>query len=317
MMDRRTFILSSAAGFVVAPITLFAQQPARLRRIGYLTVGTLPIPTEFWTAMRGFGWVDGRNVVALPRYAQTWRELRPLVAELINLEVDLIMTNGSPSTRAAKRATNTIPIVFSVAADPIENDFVFSLARPGGNLTGFQYGTFDEKQVEVLKDAVPGIVRVAWPVLEIDANSPIPDAVRGLGAQIQFHLVRTAEELINLCATARKSGDEAVLFADVAWPFTPEWARIAAEAVKHRLPTIGHTRQFVEAGGLMCYGPVQGQHWPRVAAQIDRIFRGAKPADIAVELSSKFELFINAKTAKALGLTIPASLLQRADEVIQ
>src|SRR6478736_8764965 len=170
MMDRRTFIRSAAAGLVTAPGRLHAQQATRVWRIGYLTVGTIPISTEFLTAMRGLGWIEGRNVIVVARYAEAWGQLRSLVAELIDLKVDLIMTNGSPSTRVAKRATNTIPIVFSVAADPIENDFVFSLARPGGNLTGFQYGTFDEKQVEVLKDAVPGIVRVAWPVLEIDAN---------------------------------------------------------------------------------------------------------------------------------------------------
>jgi ABC-type uncharacterized transport system substrate-binding protein len=260
------------------------------------------------------GWVEGRDFEIVLRYADRPDQLPVLAAELVRLKVDLILTFGTPATRAAKQATTIIPIVFSLGADPVGSGLVASLARPGGNITGFTTGIYDDKLLEVLKEALPNVSRVACPLS--DPGPTILGAARVLGLAVERIAVSAPEDFDRFFTAARKAGAGAAVIVDVAW-FGPHFERIAVAAAKSRLPAIGVHRQFVEAGGLLYYGPTPGQNVPRLAFQADRILKGVKPADLPVEQPTKFELIINLKTAKALGITIPPSVLARADGVIQ
>jgi putative ABC transport system substrate-binding protein len=325
-MDRRTFVLVLAAGTFAGPSRVQAQRAEKVYRIGFLRVGAVPVPPAFWDGMRPFGWIEHQNLTLEPRYAARGDQLPVLAAELTKLKVDAILAIGTPPALAAKQATATIPIVFNVGGDPVESGLVNSLARPGGNLTGFAYGTYDEKLLEALKTTLPKIVRVAspYPAAWQNVNEPpleppprISAATRALGLQIQGFPMKGPDDFAGIYTAARNARMDAVVFFDLAWPFRPQLEELAIESVKSRMPAIFWNRQFVEAGGLLSYGPVMGQHWPRVATQIDRILRGVKPADLPVEQPTKFELVINLKTAKALGIAIPQSALVRADEVIR
>jgi putative ABC transport system substrate-binding protein len=302
------------------PLVADAQQPRKVWRIGFLRVGVFPVSNVFRDAMRDLSWIEDRNFKLEPRYAQNPEQLPALAAELVQLKVDVIVTNGTPATRAAKQATTTIPIVFFLAADPVRNGVVASLARPGGNATGFAYGLYGHKMLEILKAALPQLTRVAYPGLAGDDGESIanPDFSRGavaLGLHLQRIDIQGPESSGSFYAAARNDGAEAVLIPDVP-RFVPDLQRIGAEATGARLPAIGFAREFADGGGLLYYGPAS-QHWPRLAAQVDKILNGASPADLPVEQASKFELVVNLKSARALGVTIPQALLQRADEVIQ
>jgi putative ABC transport system substrate-binding protein len=286
----------------------------KVYRVGWLREGSLPIPDPFWDAMRESGWVEGRNIKIEVRYADNADQLPALAAELMRLNVDLIITTGTRAAQAAKEASKTIPIVFYLANDPVESGLVASLARPGGNITGFVLGRYDEKMLEILKQALPRVSRVAY--LYRGSNAAVLRAGGLLGLQIQAIEVQGSEDYGRVFAAARRAGADAALIPNLAF-FGYDLERIAAEAARNRLPTIGFDRAFAESGGLMSYGPPRSEQWPRVVAQVDRILRGAKPRDLPVEQPTKFELVINLKTAKALGLTIPPPLLLRADEVIQ
>jgi putative ABC transport system substrate-binding protein len=312
-MNRRSFVCLVASGLITVRLAATAQQSAKVYRIGFLRERKLPVNDAFFDAMRKLGWIEGQNFKMDSRYADNAGQLPPLATELVQLKVDLIITNGTPATLAAKQATTTIPIVFFLAADPVQNGIVVSLARPGGNLTGFAYGLYGEKLLEVLKAALPGLSRVAVPL--VGESPAISRAAKLLGVQVLDIEMRSPEESGAFFADARKAGADAALIPDVP-SFTPHLRPIAAEATKSRMPSIGYSPDFAESEGLLSYGPTS-QHWPRLAAQIDKIFKGAKPGDLPVELPTRFELVINLKTAKALGLTIPQSLLLRADEVIQ
>ncbi len=316
MIDRRTFVTLFAGAVLLEPLAVGAQQAERVYRIGFLRVGKLTIPQPFWDSMREFGWVEGKNVTIVSRYADREDQLPALAAELVKSKVDLILTNGTPSAKAAKQSTKIIPIVFSVGNDPIETGLVASLGRPDGNLTGFAYGLYEEKLLEVLKAALPGIARVAYPAFP-DLHPALLRAAQALGVQMKAITVQGLEDLAHFYAAARNANAEAVLIPDIAWGFPNPLEQLGADASKHRLPAIGYERKFAESGGLLSYGPIRFQHWARLAAHVEKILKGAKPGDLPVEQATKFELVINLKTAKALGLTIPQSLLLRADERIE
>jgi putative ABC transport system substrate-binding protein len=313
-MDRRRFIV--AFGVLIAPLVVRAQHERRVYTIGLLRVGVVPLSRSFWDAMREFGWVERQNVKIEARYAERDDQLPALAAELVGLNVDVIMTSGTPAAQAAKRATNTIPIVFTLGGDPVERGLVASLARPGANLTGFVVGLYEDKLLQILKEALPGVSRVAYPVSAFqDPNSALLPAANALGVQVLNIAVQRPEDFGPFFATARRAGAGAVLIPNVSW-FVPILERLASESVKSRLPAFGYRRIFADSGGLLSYGPTL-QAESRVAGQVDKILKGAKPGELPVEQPTKFELVINLKTAKALGLTIPQSLLLRADEVIQ
>ena len=270
MMDRRLYIARVLGGLLAAPLSVDAQPTGKTWRIGFLVEGRAPFAQTLLDAMRGFGWVEGQNVKIEARYADKADELPALAAELVRLKVDLLVTGGTLPTRAAKEATTTIPIVFSVGGDPVERGLVASMARPGGNLTGFVLGLYIGKQLEVLKAAVPGISRVAYPVFE-GANQPeLSGAAAALGVHAVGIAVQDPADFGPFFVAARMAAADGALIHDVA-RLIPHLERIAAEASKSRLPTIGFRRIFAEAGGLLSYAPVLVEMHARNAAQIDKI----------------------------------------------
>jgi putative ABC transport system substrate-binding protein len=317
-VDRRRFLLTSLAGVLAGPLAAVAQQSGKVYRIGLLSEGAHPLSKPLADALRELGWIEGKNLKFERWSTDRGDQLPSLAAELVRLKVDLILTNGTRAARAAKEATKAIPIVFSLGEDPVANGLVVSFGRPGGNLTGFVVGVYDEKALEVLKEALPALRRVAYPAAAGPGErfAGLHAAARALGVDVQGIPVQEPSDLDGFFAAARRAGAGAVLVENIAW-FRPYLERIGAASVKNRLPAIGYYRQFAEAGGLLSYGPAQFENIPRLAAQIDKILKGARPADLPVEQPTKFDLVINLKTAKALGLTIPQSLLLRADEVIQ
>ena len=245
-------------------------------------------------------------------------QLTMLAKDLAQGKVDLIITVGTLASEAAARATKSVPIVFSQGNDPVESGLVASLSRPGGNITGFTQGAYDDKLLQILSDALPSVSGIAIPMLQYVEPSTLL-AAQALGVQIRGVKIESWDDWDTFFAGARRAGADAVLIFDFpGFGRNPERVRrIATGAVKHRFPAIAPYRAFAVAGGLLSYGPAPGQQWPRMAAQIDKIFHGATPGDLPVEQPTKFELVINIKTAKALGLTLPQPLLLRADELIQ
>jgi putative tryptophan/tyrosine transport system substrate-binding protein len=264
--------------------------------------------------MNELGWFEGRNITIEPRYGSD-EQMRELAAELVRSKVDLIMTDSTPASLAAKEATATIPIVFLVAADPVAGGLVASLARPGGNLTGYVIGSYEEKMLETLKAALPRLSRVARPAGVL----LLPDvrrAATGLGLELLGVEGLIPDRFELFLASARKAGADALLIPNIAG-LNESLDRLGGAATSAHLPAIGPYAAFARGGGLLAYGPQLGQGWPRIAAQVDKILRGAKPADLPVEQPTRFTLTVNLKAAKALGLTIPQSLLLSADEIIQ
>ncbi len=320
-----TLVLRLLAG----PLPAEAQQAGKVHRIGFLRFfpgpPTTPIHIAFRQGLRELGYVEGQNVVIEHRWAKGKRERLPdLAAELVGLKVDVIVTTPSPSAiRAAQRATRTIPIVMAGAnVDPVEAGFVVSLARPGGNITGLTQRTskLHAKRLELLKEAFPRISRVAilWPPLQRkQAMKEVEAAGQALGIQIQSLDVGTRlDELESaLSGISRERPDG--LLVGLSAVINRHRARIAEFTAKRGLPTIYSQSRFVNAGGLMSYGVKVPDFFRRAATYVDKILKGAKPGDLPVEQPTKFDLVINLKTAKALGLTIPASVLYRADKVIK
>ena len=331
MIDRRTFLTLLGAGTLAAPVATEAQQP-RTVRIGWLATEARPDALNpFRQALKELGWVEGGNLALEQRYAHGDAERYPeLATELVRLKVDILVTDGSPATKAAQQATTTIPIVF-VTGDPIARGFVASLARPGGNLTGVALISVDLtfKRIELLKQAVPGLARLA--ILEdhsalrllpqeirLGENwQAIEAAAQQLGIQLTpARGVRKPDDLDGAFALAVKERAGGVLVL-ASSHFFSQAPRIVSLAAKTRLPAIYEHQGFVEAGGLMSYGPSHPDTFRRLAGYVDRILKGAKPADLPVEQPTKLELAVNLKTAKTLGLTIPQSLLLRVDQVVQ
>ena len=327
MISRRAFIGVLAASALAAPLSSEAQQAGKVYRVGFLwdSPAVWPHALEaFRQGLRDLGWVEGRNIVVEYRWAEgRFDRLPNLVEELVRLKVDLIVAPTSIYTGAAKRATSTIPIVFVSHADPIGSGHVASLARPGGNITGLTIIMSETmaKSLELLKAAVPGLTRVAvlWDPAT-PSHGPGLKAVevtgRALGLQLQTLAVRSTTEFDSAFSAMTRERAGAVLV--LSTPLFMGGARQLAElAMKQKLPTMFGPREHAEAGGLLSYGPDRADLYRRAAVYVDKILKGTRPADLPVQQAMKFELVINLKTAKALGLTIPPSVLLQADEVIQ
>jgi putative ABC transport system substrate-binding protein len=321
-MDRRTFLGALASGLFAAPLAADAQPAGTVYRIGVLSGSSAAAVDPLRRAeehLRALGYVEGRNLVVERRYTDgKLDELPRLVAELIRARVDLIVTVGTPAARAAKQATATIPIIFSLAADPVAAGLVASLARPGGNLTGFAQGIYLSKQVEVLREAVPRLSRIAY--LHDSNYASLSRSTIGqlqdVGVGLEILNVTTPKDFDGAFAATSKASVRGLVIENSPM-FYPHFLRIAQLAIQFKLPVIGHTPDFAQAGGLLAYGADSGQYKAEFAALTDKILKGAKPADLPVWQATRFDLVINLKTAKVLGLTIPPSLLQRADQVIE
>jgi putative tryptophan/tyrosine transport system substrate-binding protein len=327
---RREFIGTLAGGLLVAPRASEAQQAAKAPRIGYLAGSLAASPhlrEAFLQGLRDLGYVEGRNVVIEYRDAEGKPERLPaLAAELVALKVDVIVVADTPSALAAKQATKTIPIVFTSAGDPVGSGLVTSLARPGGNVTGLSLlgPELVGKRLEQLKQAVPGVSRVA--VLsqpgafgkrtEKDMLKGAEVAARALGVQLELVEARGPADFDRAFSNMTRERADALTVLPGAM-FINERRRLVELAAKNRLPAVYPVREFVDTGGLMSYGSDAADLYRRAATYVDKILKGAKPADLPVEQPTKFELVINMKTAKALGLTIPPSLVGRADQVIE
>ncbi len=320
-----------ALSFFVAPLAAKAQQATKIARIGFLTVNLAPnlhLREAFLQGLRDLGHIEGRNVVIEYRDAEgKFERLPALAAELVALKVDVIVaTGGTRAALAAKQATRTVPIVFASAGDPVTSGLVTSLARPGGNVTGLSnlVAELVGKCLEQLTQAVPGVSRVA--VLRLPGAlgertdkgmlTGAEVAGRTLGVRLQFVEARGPADFDRAFSdmTRARAGALTVLPSNM---FLRERRRLVDLAAKNRLPAVYFLREFVDAGGLMSYGPNVADLYRRAATYVDKILKGAKPADLPVEQPTKFELVINLKTAKALGLTIPPSVLARADHIIE
>jgi putative ABC transport system substrate-binding protein len=324
-VHRRTFLATLAGGLLAAPLAAQAQQAAKIARIGFLRSGSPPDPyvEVFRQGLRELGYVESQSIAIDVRYARgDPDQLVALAAELVRLKVDVLVTSGLPAIVAAKHATTVIPIVFPAGGgDPVADGLVISLARPGGNITGLTVGPpeLEGKRLELLKEAVPSLSRVA--ALANAASAALKlraaeSAGRKLGITLQTQEVREPGEFEGAFAAMRKGRPDALIVLSDSL-FTNQRARIVDLAAKSRLPAVYDVRLFPERGGLMSYGPNIADLFRRSATYVDKILKGAKPGDLPIEQPTKFELVINLKTAKALGLTIPQSLLRRADEVIQ
>jgi putative ABC transport system substrate-binding protein len=321
VIDRRTFIGTLAGGLLASPFTALAQQPTKLPRIGVLGNEDTPPWEGFRQGMRELGYVDSRNVTMEWRWSEGKTERLPALAiELVQLKVDIIVASGTQAIRAAKQATSTIPIVMTVSAYPDKIGLVESLARPGGNITGLSNlgPELMGKHFELLKEIAPKVSRLAvlWnPASPVErlAFKEMLAAAPGAGVEIQSIEVRTPEDSAEAFATV--TADALFAFGN---PVNFKNRQLIADfALKRRLPSLYQERLFVESGGLVSYAPRFTDLFRRAATYVDKILKGAKPADLPVEQPTKFELVINLKTAKALVLTIPQSVLLRADEVIQ
>ena len=324
-LKRRQFITLLGGTAAAWPLAARAQQPGKLPTIGVL--GTDASAWRPWTdalveRLRQLGWIEGRTIAIEYR----WSEGRPeraaeIAAEFVRLKVDVIVSNG-PAVAAFKQATSVIPIVFAAANDPVGGGLVASLARPGGNVTGLSVQATDTagKRLELLREVVPGLRRLA-----IIANSDNPGSVlemrevqaaaRTLGIEVAPLEIRRAEDIAPAFEALKAQADALFVVTDAL--VAANRTRIITPALSGRLPTISQSRDHVQAGGLMSYGPNFPDAWRRAADLVDKILRGAKPADIPIEQPTKFDLVINPTTAQAIGLTIPESFLLRADEVIE
>jgi putative ABC transport system substrate-binding protein len=315
-----------ALSLTFAPLVGEAQQAERLYQVGYVTLGSQPTQSGLWRsfldAMRELNYEEGRNLVVRLAFAEGRPERLPsLIADLIDAKVDVIVTTATQETMAAKRATSTIPIVMTVAPDPVEQGLVASLAHPGGNVTGLTSmapGT-SQKLVELLREAVPSASRfavVGTPDSSPEIRRELQAAAQQGRVTLSFIEIKSPDDFDSALARAKKGGAGGIIAPLGAFTYTHR-AKLVQLALKHRLPGIYWVRDYVEAGGLMSYGANFGDVGRRAAYFVDRILRRAKPADLPVEQPTNFELVINRKTAKALGLTIPQTLLQRADQVIE
>jgi putative ABC transport system substrate-binding protein len=333
-MDRRAFISSLAGGLLAAPLAAEAQEPGKIARVGILAP-TAPVPitpqpgfgitADLSRRLYDLGWVEGKNLLVEPRFAEGSPDRLPgLAADLVRANVDVIVAISPPAIRAAKDATRVIPVVMAFSGiDPIKAGFVASLARPGGNVTGLSILATDVtvKRLQVLKEALPRATRVT--VLVNPRNPSTAEqlgalraAAPPLGLEVQPVQVERSGEYADVFAAIARTGADAIIV-----PSDPEFFRdrrgLVDLAAQRRTPASYVWREFVEICGLMSYGSNLGDLAARVAVYVDKILRGANPADLPVEQPTTFELFINLKTAKALGLTIPPSLLLRADQVIE
>jgi putative ABC transport system substrate-binding protein len=325
-IGRREFI-TLLGGAAAWPLAAKAQQPGKLPTIGYLgasaAVSESPWTTAFVQRLRELGWIEGRTIAIEYRWAEGRAErAAEIAAEFVRLKVDVIVGTATPPTIAAKHATSVIPIVFAVAGDPVGTGLVASLARPGGNITGLSLQATDlaGKRIELLREVVPGLRRLA--IMGNVGNSQVvlemgevQAAARTLGLDAITSEIRRAEDVAPAFEAIKGRADALFVILDPV--VSSNRLPINTFALRARLPTVHGVRDLVEAGGMMSYGPNFPDLFRRAAGDVDKILRGVKPAEIPVEQPTKFDLIINLKTAKALGLEIPPTLLARADEVIE
>jgi putative ABC transport system substrate-binding protein len=333
-MRRREFILA-LGGAAVAPTILWpfaarAQQPNRIRRIGILMYGAENDPeskrrlTVFLQALRDRGWSDGENLAVEIRYAKgELDKLTNLATDLVQARVDVILTSGTEPVQAVKKVAGTIPIVMATIGDPVGIGIVASLARPGGNVTGLSLLATDlsAKRVELIKDALPRLMHLA--VLWNPNNASvvlkfreIETASKSIGVQVSSLEVRQSSDLERGFEEITRAGAEALFTTEDALQINNR-VQIVGLAMRYQLPVMSEFKLFTDAGAFMSYGPNVHDMWRRAASYMNKILKGAHPADLPIEQPTKFELVINLKTAKALGLSVPPSLLARADEVIE
>jgi ABC-type uncharacterized transport system substrate-binding protein len=326
MIARRVAIFVAALGALWTPLSAAAEQARTVPRVGFLTPSPQSVREEvFWQELRRMGYVEGKTITVEYRSADGNLDRLPdLAKELVGLKMDIIVAVVTQASVAAKRATATIPIVMVSVGDPVGSGLVASLAHPGGNVTGTSSaaGGVVGKQLELLQELLPGVSRVTalWnpanPVFQQQALNEARSAAAKRHVQLHFVEARSPDDLDRAFATITKERTGALwimpdpMLASQAGP-------IADFAVKHRLPAVTGGRNFAEAGVIATYGPDFSEGSRRAAAYVDRILKGARPADLPVEQTAKFELLINARTAKALGITVPQSLIARADEVMQ
>jgi putative ABC transport system substrate-binding protein len=327
MITRRVFVGSLTGGFLAAPLAAGAQ-PAKTIRIGWLSPGSTVTHGSFLDAfrqrLRELGYVEGRDLDIESRWAEgKFDRLPSLAVELVGLKVDVIVAAGPPAIQAVKQATTTIPIVMAIVVDAVATGLVTNLARPEGNITGLSIMPRElvGRQLGLLKEVVPEVSRVAFlgnPASP--GNAPLlreaQDAAQALGVRLQPVEARDPNEIDSAFAEMTRERAGAVIVSTDTMLFIHR-TRIADLAAKRRLPLVAPARQYVEAGGLMADGVIVPDLYRRAATYVDKILKGAKPGDLPVAQPTKFELVINLKTAKALGLNIPQSLLQRADQVVQ
>ena len=325
-MIRRLFLLAIAFGLATLATTGIAQQPKKLPVIGILVPSISPdhpLIATLHKRLRELGYVDGQNIRFEFRGAQGEMDRLPgLAQELVQLKVDAILAVTEPAIWAAKKATSTIPIaMIAYSDDPTASGLVDSLSRPGGNITGIftRQPELGAKRLELLKEAVPGLSRAAvfWNAFSSRRErKEVERAAHALGIQVEFQELRAPEDFMAAFRTAKKRGAGAVITL-YAPTFFINRARVAEAALANRLPVTGYAHEMTRAGGLITYGTDVADNYNRIAYFIDRLLKGTKPSDLPVEESAKFQLVVNLKTAKALGITIPQSILLRADEVIR
>jgi putative ABC transport system substrate-binding protein len=337
-MDRRAFLAGTGAVLLAAPRAAEAQKSEKMARVGILGIGPSPSPQElaksvstnpFWLSMRQLGWVDGQNMVVERRFGESADQLRTGAADLVRLKVDVLFVSSTGLAKILQLETNTIPIVVGRADnDLVAAGLVDSLARPGGNITGSQLLNDDliPKRLELLKALVPNLSKVALlredvttsalPQIRARYGEQVAIAARSLGIEVHTFIVRRAGDFAAAFLGMKKNHDQGVVVTSPAFMFVHRKAIIDLAAA-HRIAAVYDLQVFVEPGGLMSYGVNASEMQRRAATYVDRILKGAKPADLPIEQPTTFELVINMKTAKALGLTIPQTLLSRADRVIQ
>ena len=336
-MNRRRFLLTSLAG-LATPFVAEAQKSEKMARVGILGFGPVPSPQElaksvstnpFWMSMRELGWVDGQNMVVERRFGESVDQFRRGAADLVGLKVDVLFVSGAGLAKILQMETKTIPIVIGRADENlVAAGLVDSLARPGGNITGSQLLNDDliPKRLELLKALVPNLSKVALlredvttsvlPSIATQFGEQVAIVARGLGLEIHTFIVRGAGDLAAAFLGMKKNHDQGVVVMSPAFMFVHRRVVLDFEA-SHRIAAIYELRVFVEPGGLMSYGVNAAEMQRRAAVYVDKILKGAKPADLPIKQPSEFELVINLKTAKALRLTIPPSLLIRADQLIE
>ncbi len=330
MNGRRKLLTAFGLCALAAPLGAFAQQPAKVWRIGFFYFGSRQSAMDtgryqlFLQGMRELGYVEGKNFVIEARFADGVNQSLPgLAAELVESKVDVIVTTGSPANIAAQRATRTIPIVVTVSSDPIGEKLAASLARPGGNVTGLSSVNVDvvQKHVELLATTLPRLLRIAVLLNPDNAgHAPMLENIRGAAQrtdkQVQVVRAGTTEEIERgFAAMTSGRADALIILGDTF--FLQQIRQIAGFALKRRLPSIATIPEYAEAGGLMSYGSNITAGFRRAATYVDKILKGAKPGDLPIEQPTTYELVVNSRTAKALGIAIPQELLLRADKVIE
>jgi putative ABC transport system substrate-binding protein len=328
-MERRTFLTTLAGSLLAAPLAVEAQQAPKIAKIGWLNPGTPATSAHlleaFRQGLRDLGHVEGKTFVLEPRAAEGRAERLPdLARELVHLKVDVILTSTDVAIAAARQQTRTIPIVMATSTDPLGTGFVASLAHPGGNVTGLSTMSpeLTGKRLELLKGVIPRLSRVAF-LWNPDIRGAVLDynqtegAARSLGLQVQSVEATRGEDLDRAFSAITEQRAQALIVPSPNPVTFVNRGRIVSFVQRNRLPSMYTTREYVDEGGLMSYGHNTADLYRRAATFVNKILKGAKPADLPIEQPTKYNLVINLKTAKALGLTIPPSLLARADEVIQ